>query len=143
MNKEKLKIEDTGFYKYAEKFCRENNKEFDGTRFAFFHNNNIPFDSVDRIYALYLIDSKSHLLDIDIDEIVNDKNKQTNEYMYCLMTEDEIEEFKLVTYWAFENYEREGMSPYVAFFNIIDVAKKGYEYTLKDSYYDGGWFGAS
>ena len=138
-----MKIERTKFYKFAENFCKENDKEFDGTRFAFFHNNNVPFDSVDRIYALYLIDSDSHLLDIDIDEIVKDENKKTNEYMYSLMTEEEKEEFKLVTNWAYENYEREGMSPYVAFFNIIAVAKKGKEVTLKDSYYDGGWFGAS
>lgn len=138
-----MEIKDTKFYKFAEKFCKENNKEFAGTRFAFFHNNNIPFDSVDRIYALYLIDSNSHLIDINLDEILKDKDKQTNEYMYSLMTEEETEEFKLVTNWAYENYEREGMSPYVAFFNIIDVAKKGREVVLKDSYYDGGWFGAS
>lgn len=138
-----MKIEETKFYKFAEKFCKENNKEFDGTRFVFFHNNNIPFDSVDRIYALYLIDSNSHLLDIDLDEIIKDKEKQTNEYMYSLMTKEELEEFKLVTNWAYENYERETISLYVAFFNIIDVAKKGKEVVLKDSYYAGGWFGAS
>lgn len=138
-----MKIEDTNFYKFCEKSCKENNKEWTKDRFAFFHNNEIPFDSVDRIYALYLIDSKSHLLDIDLEEILKDKDKQTNEYMYSLMTEQEKEEFSLVTDWAYENYEREGMSPYVAFFNLIDVAKKGKEYTLKDSYYDDGWFGAS
>ena len=138
-----MEIKDTKFYKFAEKFCKENNKEFDGTRFAFFHNNNIPFDSVDRIYALYLIDTKSHLLDIDIDEIIEDKEKSSNEYMYSLMLEEEQEEFKLVTDWAYENYEREGISPYVAFFNLLDVAKKGKEIVLNDSYYDGGWFGAS
>lgn len=138
-----MKIEETKFYKFAENFCKENNVNFDGSRFAFFHNNNIPFDSVDRIYALYLIDSNSHLLDIDIDEIMKDESKQTNEYMYNLMTDVEKEEFDLVTDWAYENYEREGMSPYVAFFNIIAVAKKGKDITLTDSYYDGGWFGAS
>ena len=138
-----MEIEETKFYKFAEKFCKENNKEFDGTRFAFFHNNEIPFDSVDRIYALYLIDSNSHLLDIDLEEIIKNKEKQTNEYMYSLMTKEEIKEFNLVTNWAYENYEREGMSPYVAMFNIIDVAKKGEEVVLKDSYYNGGWFGAS
>lgn len=138
-----MKIEETKFYKFAEKFCKENNKEFDGTRFVFFHNNKIPFDSVDRIYALYLIDDKSHLLDIDLEEIIKDKEKQTNEYMYSLMNKEEKEEFELVTDWAYDNYEREGISPYVAFFNIIDVAKKGKEVVLKDSYYDGSWFGAS
>ena len=138
-----MKIEDTKFYKFAEKFCKENNKEWEGDRFAFFHNNDIPFDSVDRIYALYLIDEKSHFLDINLDEILKDKEKQTNEYMYSLMTDYEKEEFDLVTNWAYENYEREGMSPYVAFFNIIDVAKKGINVVLKDSYYNGGWFGAS
>ena len=138
-----MKIEKTKFYKFAEKFCKENNKEWYGDRFAFFHNNNIPFDSVDRIYALYLIDKKSHLLDIDLEEILNNKEKQTNDYMYSLMSDYEKEEFDLVTNWAYENYEREGMSPYVAFFNIIDVAKKGKEVVLKDSYYNGGWFGAS
>lgn len=138
-----MKIEETEFYKFAEKFCKENNREFDGSRFAFFHNNEIPFDSVDRIYALYLIDTKSHLLDIDTEEIIKNKDKQTNEYMYSLMTKEEKEEFDLISNWAYENYEREMMSPYVAFFNIIAVAQKGYEYTLKDSYYDGGWLGAS
>lgn len=138
-----MKIEETNFYRFAEKFCKENNKEFDGTRFAFFHNNDVPFDSVDRIYALYLIESNSHLLEINLDEIDKDEEKQTNEYMYSLMTQEEQDEFKLVTNWAYENYEREGMSPYVAFFNLIYVAKQGKEAVLTDSYYDGGWFGAS
>ena len=138
-----MKIEETKFYKFAEKFCKENNRKWLGDRFAFFHNNNIPFDSVDRIYALYLIDEKSQLLNINLDEILKDKEKQTNEYMYSLMNDYEQEEFKLVTEWAYENYEREAMSPYVAFFNIISVAQKGKEVVLKDSYYDGGWFGAS
>ena len=138
-----MKIEETNFYKFAKKFCEEKNKDFDGTRFTFFHNNNVPLDSVDRIYALYLIDSNSHLLEINIDEIKKDKEKQTNEYMYSLMTEEEKSEFELVSEWAYENYERELMSPYVAFFNLIDVAKKGKEVVLNDSYYDGGWFGAS
>ena len=138
-----MKIEETKFYKFAEKFCKENNKEWNGDRFAFFHNNEIPFDSVDRIYALYLINEKSHLLNIDITEILNNKDKQNDDYMYSLLTDYEKEEFNLVTYWAYENYEREGMSPYIAFFNIISVAQKGKEVVLKDSYYDGGWFGAS
>ena len=138
-----MKIEETKFYKFAEKFCKENNQKWEGDRFAFFHNNNIPFDSVDRIYALYLIDEKSDLLNINLDEILKDKEKQTNEYMYSLMNDYEKEEFSLVTNWAYENYEREAMSPYVAFFNIISVAQKGKDVVLKDSYYDGGWFGAS
>lgn len=138
-----MKIEETKFYKFAEKFCKENNRKWEGDRFAFFHNNNIPFDSVDRIYALYLIDEKSNLLNINLDEILKDKEKQTNEYMYSLMNDYEKEEFSLVSNWAYENYEREAMSPYVAFFNIISVAQKGKDAVLKDSYYDGGWFGAS
>ena len=138
-----MKIEETKFYKFAEKFCKENNQKWEGDRFAFFHNNNIPFDSVDRIYALYLIDDKSDLLNINLDEILKDKEKQTDEYMYSLMNDYEKEEFSLVTNWAYENYEREAMSSYVAFFNIISVAQKGKDVVLKDSYYDGGWFGAS
>lgn len=138
-----MKIEETKFYKFAKRFCEENNHEWTEDRFSFFHNNNLPFDSVDRIYALYLIDENSHLLSVDIESIKEDKNKQTNEYMYSLMTEEEKEEFKLVTGWAYENYEREAISPHIAFFNIIAVAQKGKEYTLKDSYYDDGWFGAS
>ena len=138
-----MKIEDTKFYKFAEKFCKENNKEWEGNRFAFFHNNDIPFDSVDRIYALYLIDENSPLLNINLEEILKDKEKQNDDFMKSLMTEEEQEEFALVSNWAYENYEREGMSRYVAFFNIIDVAQKGKEIVLKDSYYDGGWFGAS
>ena len=138
-----MKIEDTKFYKFAEKFCKENNKEWEGDRFAFFHNNDIPFDSVDRIYALYLIDENSHLLNINLEEILNDKEKQNDDFMKSLMSEEEQEEFDLVSNWAYENYEREGMSRYIAFFNVIDVAQKGKEVVLKDSYYDGGWFGAS
>ena len=138
-----MKIEDTKFYKFAEKFCKENNKEWEGNRFAFFHNNDIPFDSVDRVYALYLIDENSHLLNINLEEILNDKEKQNDNFMKSLMTEEEQEEFALVSNWAYENYEREGMSRYVAFFNIIYVAQKGKEVVLKDSYYNGGWFGAS
>lgn len=138
-----MKIEDTKFYKFAEKFCKENNKEWEGNRFAFFHNKDIPFDSVDRVYALYLIDENSHLLNINLEEILNDKEKQNDNFMKSLMTEAEQEEFALVSNWAYENYEREGMSRYVAFFNIIYVAQKGKEVVLKDSYYNGGWFGAS
>ena len=138
-----MKIEDTKFYKFAEKFCKENNKEWEGNRFAFFHNYDIPFDSVDRVYALYLIDENSHLLNINLEEILNDKEKQNDNFMKSLMTEEEQEEFALVSDWAYENYEREGMSDYVAFFNIIYVAQKGKEVVLKDSYYNGGWFGAS
>lgn len=138
-----MKIEETKFYKFAENFCKENNREFKGDRFAFFHNNDIPFDSVDRIYALYLIDEKSHLLDIDLEEILNDKENQTDDYMYSLMSDYEKKEFDLVTDWAYENYEREGLAGYEAFFNIINTAKKGKDMVLKDSYYDGGWFGAS
>lgn len=138
-----MKIEETKFYKFAENFCKENNREFKGDRFAFFHNNDIPFDSVDRIYALYLIDEKSHLLDIDLEEILNDKENHTDDYMYSLMSDYEKEEFDLVTDWAYENYEREGLAGYEAFFNIINTAKKGKDIVLKDSYYDGGWFGAS
>lgn len=134
-----MKIEQTKFYEFCEKFCKENEKEFSKDRFSFFHNNEIPFDSVDRIYALYLIDSKSHLLDIDM----SDLDKLSDEYMKEQMSPEEMDEFELVSNWAYENYEREGMERYVAFFNIIDVAKKGREYTLKDSYYDNGWFGAS
>lgn len=132
-------IEETGFYKFADKFCKENNKEFTGNRMVFFHNNEIPFDSVDRIYGLYLIDIKSKLLDIDMSDI----NKLNQEYMDNLLSEEEIKEFSLVTEWAYENYEREAMSPYAAFFNILDVAQKGKEVVLRDSYYTGGWFGAS
>lgn len=138
-----MKIEDTKFYKFAEKFCKENNKKWEGDRFAFFHNNDIPFDSVDRIYALYLIDENSHLLNINLEEVLNDKEKQNNDFMKSLMTEEEQEEFDLVSNWAYENYEREGIDRYVAFFNMISVAQKGKEKVLKDSYYDGGWFGAS
>lgn len=134
-----MKIEETKFYEFAKKFCEENEKELDGTRFAFFHNNDIPFDSVDRIYGLYLIDIKSKLLDIDLSDV----SKLTESYMEELMSEYEKEEFKLVTSWAYDNYEREGLAPNESFFNIINVAKKGKEATLKDSYYDGGWFGAS
>jgi hypothetical protein len=134
-----MEIEDTKFYDFAKRFCEENNKEFKGERFAFFHNNDIPFDSVDRIYGLYLIDTKSKLLDIDLSDV----NRLNQEYMDNLMSKEEREEFDLVTNWAYENYEREAMPPYVAFFNIIAVAKKGKEIVLNDSYYDGGWFGAS
>ena len=136
MNKD---IKDTGFYKFAEKFCEENNRNFDGSRFVFFHNNDKPFDSVDRIYALYLIDINSHLLDADM----SDLNKCDNAYMLELMTTEEQEEFELVTRWAYENYEREGMEKFVAFFNLLDIAQKGKEAVLSDSYEDGGWFGAS
>lgn len=41
-----MKIEETKFYEFAKKFCEENEKEFDGTRFSFFHNNDIPFGTL-------------------------------------------------------------------------------------------------
>lgn len=123
---------------FIKKFFKEQNKEYENIH-DIFHNYKIPFDSFDRVYALYLIDTNSKLLDIDLSDI----SKLTKEYFDNLLTDEEKEIFKVITKYAYDNYEREGLADYEAFFNIISVAKKGKEVTLKDSYYDGGWLGAS
>ena len=57
---------------------------------------------------------------------------------------DEIkEEFNLVSMETYHNYEREAMSQIDGYLNLINIVKKGKDVVLKDSYYTGGWFGAS
>lgn len=117
------------------------NQEFDPDKsmWNISHHSDVPFDSFDRIYALYLIDKGSELINTDLSDI----KKLTGDYLKELMAAEEYNEFISVSNYAYDNYEREGMAPYEAFFNIINVAKKGRDIVLKDSYYDGGWFGAS
>lgn len=108
---------------------------------SIYYGYDAPKDSVDRIFALYLIDCHSEALNVDMDKI-----KESEEYaksLYRELPEDIKEDFEFIKFISYDNYEREGMSDFVAYFNIINVAKEGRDYTLRDSYANGGWFGAS
>ena len=133
-----MELKETKFYKFLERFMKENGRELKSS-YDIRHGNDLPFDSVDRIYALYLIDIDSKLLKTDISDI----EKLNGESLKKLLTKEEMEEYKAVTYYAYDNYEREGMSDYEAFYNLLFVAKQGKDKVLKDSYDNGGWFGAS
>lgn len=124
------------FLKYANEFLKDGDCERNDLNYL--RKNEVPYDSVDRIYALYVIDTMPHLLDIDL----STQENIHKEFDKGIPKEIE-EEFQEVTYKSYNNYEREGMSQIEAYINIINIAKKGKEETLKDSYYTNGYFGAS
>lgn len=109
------------------------------------HHNKAPFDSFDRIFTLWLIDQHFEIVEnFDIE-----KAKVSKEYCENYFNENIKQYEGILDEWdsntdrAYDNYEREAISDVVAFINMLAVAKKGPDVVLKDSYYDGGWFGAS
>lgn len=132
-------------YAFVEKYFKENHEDFIG-RGSIYYRNDIPYDSVDRFVALYMIEHEPTIIKESVDIIRSIKNNAELNAWYESLKENHkefIKEFELVETWAYNNYEREGMSNAGALANIIDVAEKGKETVLQDSYYNGGWFGAS
>ena len=90
-----------------------------------------PLDSWDRLFALYLIDVHPDCV-----------NKTWNEVKDI----EDIKDFSIDGYEgnrAYDNYEREGLGDTDAWEAMTNVAKKGKDVVLVDSYEDDGWFGAS
>lgn len=93
-----------------------------------------PLDSWDRLFALYLIDVHPECVNKtwdevkDIEDIKDFGNVDTNGY---------------AGYKAYSNYEREWLCDADAWREMTNVAKRGRDAVLADSYEDGGWFGAS
>lgn len=127
--------------KFNEEYKVSESNDHDTILTSIYYKNNPPVDSIDRLFALYLIEYHNELLEVDLKEICASKQLAT-EYFKSL-SKDIVEDFNEIASYAYENYEREGLIPMEAYFNIIHIAKKGKEYTLNDSYANGGWFGAS
>ena len=89
-----------------------------------------PFDSWDRLFALYLIDIHPECIDKTWDEVKDIEDIKD-------FSNDGYEGKK-----AYDNYEREWLSDKSAWRMMVDVAKQGREKVLVDSYEDDGWFGA-
>ena len=90
-----------------------------------------PLDSWDRLFALYLIDVHP--------DCVNKTWEEVKDI-------EDIKDFSIDGYEgnrAYDNYEREGLGDTDAWEAMTNVAKKGKDVVLVDSYEDDGWFGAS
>lgn len=125
----------TEFGRFVENFCAQ--RSHDPKEIG--HHYDIPFDSIDRLFALYLLEHKLNLVEntpLTIDFEIKDA-------LDAGIPEEIKDIFEMVTLWAYNNYEREGISPISAYVNLVYKAQKGKEEVLKDSYYNGGWFGAS
>lgn len=114
------------------------------------YRNDKPFDSFDRLFALYLIDQHIDVINkFDVDKACESLENGKAEYKKAFDTpktsidlKNEYE--KILWPMSYENYEREGIDNICALVNMIHVAKKGKEAVLTDSYADeDGWFGAS
>lgn len=129
--------------KIVNQHYRDGTKEIDENIIieAINYSRDIPFDSFDRLYALYLIENhKEDVLDkYDIDLAIENEEYAKNQYNKVI--KEEYEEY--LHGLSYENYEREGISNLVSFVNMVHIAKKGTEAVLNDSYANGGWFGAS
>ena len=110
------------------------------------HHSTLPLDSFDRIYALYLLDTYPNIVEeFNVETYVaSTSSEDTTEYIKGLLGQDLWDAFcSLPTSLAYENYEREYISPSEGLANILHVAREGHNATLTDSYANGGWFGAS
>ena len=94
------------------------------------HGNNPPLDSVDRVFGLYLFDR--HKDEVDAATCLEDFSQEVQD------------DFSIISDVAYDNYEREGMSPDTAMKGILSVVKeKDRAGILRDCYCMGGWFGSS
>lgn len=115
------------------------------------YRNDKPFDSFDRLFALYLIDQHIEVInEFDVEKACESSENGEIEYQKAfdnrsnssLDLKNEYE--KVLWTMSYENYEREGIDNICALVNMIHVAKKGKEAVLTDSYAnEDGWFGAS
>lgn len=114
------------------------------------YHNDKPFDSFDRLFALYLIDQHINVInEFDVEKACESLENGKAEYEKAFDTTktsiDLKKEYEKILWpMSYENYEREGIDNICALVNMIHVAKKGKEFVLTDSYADeDGWFGAS
>ena len=138
----KLVIENN---KIVNEYYRDGTKETDENIIigAIDYLGDIPFDSFDRLYALYLLDFHDEIVkNLDVKKALENRKYAEDYYNKSLDKENIRNEFERELFGlAYENYEREDVSKLEAFINIIKVAKEGKEVVLKDSYKTGGYFG--
>ena len=103
------------------------------------YSNPVPYDSYDRWFAVYLIESNSDILKINALEKIKEGTKDFIQFL----SNEEKELFDEEFYLAYDNYEREGISKDCALANMLDVINQGIDKVMTDSYSNGGWFGAS
>lgn len=116
------------------------------------HHYPVPNDSFDRLFALYLIDKYPEVvakvnkekLVAALDKAAASSEFKIEDYLESVVGADLWElAGALPTELAYDNYEREGMALKTALINILHKASEGRDVVLKDSYANGGWFGAS
>ena len=90
-----------------------------------------PLDSWDRLFALYLIDVHPECVDKTWGEVKDIED----------VKDFGFEGFE--GYRAYSNYEREWLDDEDAWREMANVAKRGREAVLADSYETGGWFGVA
>jgi hypothetical protein len=134
-----MELKETKFYQHVIDFCKERNYEVTNT-YDIMYDQDVPFDSIDRFIALYMLEKYPNIVSIDISNMRDERVAKE----ILDSTDDEFKEwYKLASDWAYDNYEREFISPSAALYHIIKEAKQGKAHVLADSYSDGGWFGAS
>ena len=105
------------------------------------YHNPVPLNSVDRVFALYLADCHQDILSKVTEDLF--ETKEIFKEFYDSLPDDIVSDFEEISPISYNNYEREGIADIVAMGNILYIASKGRDYTLKDDYANGGWFGAS
>ena len=126
------------FSSYVKNFFEKNNMEYEDLK-SVAHQNHSPFDSFDRLYALYLIDKKPQI----IQKAYKFPSEEDCKTFLDNLDEDAKKEMKALFRYSYDNYEREGMPDTVAYGNLLYEATKGKESVLKSTYGEGGWFGSS
>ena len=117
-------------------------KSFEEANQVINYGRSKPFDSYDRLFALYILDNFSEWIGgLDVQKL--SKSRAYCEEFYASMSSDMLEDYESLSILAYDNYEREGISKLEAFANIVYIASKGREEVLSNSYAEGGWFGAS
>ena len=126
------------FSSYVKSYFEDNNMEYEDLN-SVAHQNHPPFDSFDRLYALYLIDKKPQI----IQKAYKFSSEEECKTFLDNLDEDTKKEMKALFRYSYDNYEREGMRDTVAYGNLLYEATKGKESVLKSTYGEGGWFGSS
>lgn len=103
------------------------------------YNNEKPYDSYDRWFAVYLIEKNSDILEINALE----KMKEGEVNFFNHLTDEEKEMFRQESNYAYNNHEREFLNRNEALYHLLKVANQGLEAVMTDSYDKGGWFGTT
>ena len=134
-----MELKETKFYEFVKKFFEEHGRAFENN-WSVYHQNELPFDSVDRLIALFMLESYPEMVGLDLLSITTDKDALE---WYASLDPEFKEWFDSASNWAYNNYEREWISNAVALMYILAIAKQGTDEILTNSYATGGWFGAS